>query len=102
MPEAPALIPVSASYKWPRKVVRYKITCPFQRLIIVEHEGPIDWSGHRIESAEALYEFIKEVMLPGLHRWMDSDDENHVGNGSWTAWKVNMIFFADDVVPQPA
>jgi hypothetical protein len=41
-------------------------------------------------------------MLLGLHRWMDPDDENHVGNGSWTAWKVNMIFFADDVVPQPA
>jgi hypothetical protein len=30
------------------------------------------------------------------------DDENHVGNSFWTAWKVNMLFFADDVVPQPA
>ena len=98
MPDAP----VPASYKWPSKVLRYRITCPFQRLLIVKHEGLIDWSGHRIESAEALNEFVKEVMLPALHSWMDPGDENHVGNGSWTAWKVNMIFFADDVVLQPA
>jgi hypothetical protein len=75
MPDAPTIPAVTASYKWPSKVLRYKITCPFQRLLIVKHEGQIDWSGHRIESAEALNEFVKDVMLPAIHRWMDPADE---------------------------
>jgi len=45
MPEAPVLIPVSASYKWPRKVLRYKITCPFQPMLVVKHEAQIAWDG---------------------------------------------------------
>lgn len=53
-------------YKWPSKVLRYKISCPSQRLLIAKHESQIDWSGHRIESGEALDHYLREVMLPGL------------------------------------
>jgi hypothetical protein len=79
MPDAPAISPATASYKWPSKVLRYKITCPFQRMLVVKHEAQIDWDGQihgtRIESAQALDAHIKDVMLPALHRWMDPGDE---------------------------
>ncbi|MCX6839779.1 MAG: hypothetical protein NTX35_18510 [Verrucomicrobia bacterium] len=61
MPDHP-----TSQYKWPSKVLRYKISCPFQRMLVVKHEAQIDWSRHRIESAEALDSFLREVMLPGL------------------------------------
>jgi len=79
MPNAPAIPPATVSYKWPSKVLRYKITCPFQRMLVVKHEAQIDWDGHihgtRIESVQALDAHIKDVMLPALHRWMDPADE---------------------------
>ena len=52
--------------KWPQKVTRYRIQCPFQRLLIAKHESQIDWSGHRIENGEALDGYLRQVMLPGL------------------------------------
>ena len=77
MPDAPA--PATTSYKWPSKVLRYKITCPFQRMLVVKHEAQIDWDGQRhgtrIESTQALDAHIRDVMLPALHRWMDPGDE---------------------------
>jgi len=62
--------PAMSQYKWPSKVLRYKITCPFQRMLVVKHEGQIDWSGQRIESAKALDRYLREVMLPSLKEWI--------------------------------
>ena len=45
MPDAPTIPAVTASYKWPGKVLRYKITCPFQRMLVVKHEAQIAWDG---------------------------------------------------------
>lgn len=79
MPNARAIPPATASYKWPSKVLRYKITCPFQRMLVVKHEAQIDWDGQihrtRIESVQALDDHIKEVMLPAIQRWIDPADE---------------------------
>jgi hypothetical protein len=60
----------TSQYKWPSKVLRYKISCPFQRMLVVKHEAQIDWSKHRIESAEALDSFLREVMVPSLKDWI--------------------------------
>ncbi len=63
--------------KWPNKVLRYKITCPIQRMLVVKYEGQIDWDGRRhgqrIESGKALDAHVREVMLPAIRRWMDPD-----------------------------
>ena len=53
-------------YKWPQKVRRYGISCPFQRVLVVKYERQIDWSGCRIESPEALNQHLREVLLPRL------------------------------------
>ena len=56
--------------KWPNKVLRYKITCPIQRMLVVKYEGQIDWDGRRhgqrIESGKALDAHVREVMLPAI------------------------------------
>jgi hypothetical protein len=79
MPNARAIPPATVSYKWPSKVLRYKVTCPFQRMLVVKHEAQIEWDGQihgtRIESVQALDDHIKEVMLPAIQRWMDPGDE---------------------------
>lgn len=42
-------------------------------MLVVKHEAQIDWSRHRIESAEALDSFLREVMLPSLRDWITPD-----------------------------
>lgn len=59
------------TYKWPAKVVRYKITCPFQRFMTAKYESIIDWNGARITSPEALDQHIREKMLPALRQRME-------------------------------
>jgi hypothetical protein len=39
-------------------------------MLVVKHEAQIDWSRHRIESAEALDSYLREVMLPSLRDWI--------------------------------
>jgi hypothetical protein len=57
------------------------------------------WSGHisgsllMREIAEAL--IAQHVPCP---QFGPAEDPHHPGNGNWTPWKVNMVFFADDVV----
>jgi hypothetical protein len=65
-------------YNWPQKIRRYRITCPFQRILVVKHEALIDWSGCRIESAESLDHHLREIMLPNLQAWISPDHpQNH-------------------------
>lgn len=70
MPDDPALILVSISYIWDRKVLRFQITFPFQRPLIVKHEGQIDWSGQRIESSGVLDHYMSDDMLSSLKVWI--------------------------------
>jgi hypothetical protein len=77
-----------------------------QRMPLVRHYWPNayqKWNGH-IAGANLMREIADQLNLLEVPcpSYGPEDDENHVGNDCWTAWKVNMIFFADDVVPQPA
>ena len=57
------------------------------------------WSGHisgsllMREIAEAL--IAQHIPCP---QFGPADDPQHPGNGNWTPWKVNMAFFADDII----
>ena len=65
-------------YRWPVKVARYGITCPFQRLLVAKYESVIDWSGDRIQSPESLNRHLRAVMLPKLKRRLHSTgQESH-------------------------
>jgi hypothetical protein len=57
------------------------------------------WDGH-IAGANFMREIADQLNLLEVPcpPYGPEDDENHVSNGSWTAWKVNMVFFADDIV----
>lgn len=77
-----------------------------QRMPLVSHYWPNayqKWDGH-VAGANLMREIADQLNLLGFPcpPYGPQDDESHVGNGSWNAWKVNMIFFADDVVLQPA
>lgn len=63
MPDDPALILVSISYNWDRKMLRFQITCPFQRPLVVKHDGQIDWSGQRIESSGVLVRYVPVILV---------------------------------------
>jgi hypothetical protein len=54
--------------KWPRKVTRYRIQRPFQRLLIAKHEKQIDKSSHRIESGEPLDRYLREGLGPQIRQ----------------------------------
>lgn len=62
-------------YNWPVKIVKYGITCPFQKFLVAKYESLIDWNGGRITSAEALDAHIRETMIPDLRRRLDPEDK---------------------------
>ena len=65
-------------YKWPTKVKRYGIECPYQRFLIVKYEAVIDWNGDNITTPEALDKHICEKMLPALKKRIDAESpESH-------------------------
>jgi hypothetical protein len=70
------------SWRWPRKVARYNITCPLQRMLVAKYESQIDWSGRfqggRIECPESLDLNVQQVLIPRLlSRINEQSDSNN-------------------------
>ncbi len=77
-----------------------------QRMPLVRHYWPNayqKWDGH-IAGANLMREIVEQLNGQNVPcpPHVPPNALDHVGNSSWTPWKVNMLFFADDVVPQPA
>jgi hypothetical protein len=62
-------------YNWPTKVRKFGLESIFQRILVAKYENLIDWNGERIESAGALDEHLREVMLPKLKRRITQEDK---------------------------
>ena len=63
-------------YRWPRKVERYGLTCPFQRFLVAAYEGLVDWKRHREAwNGERLDVYVREHLLADL-KPIQPDPEN--------------------------
>jgi len=59
------------------------------------------WSGH-IAGAQLMQEIANKLNLSGIDcPPFIQNGQNNLGGGVWNAWKVNMVFFADDLTYCP-